>query len=103
LESLQRYRAFVFRITSDPRITATHISLTTAICYHWILNPSALTIQVSRKQLMQLSHIRSIATYHKVIKELQAFGYIIYKPSYHPKKGSTVSLRMVSELTPVNA
>jgi hypothetical protein len=103
LEPLHRYRAFVFRITSDPRITATHISLTTAICYNWILNPSALTIQVSRKQLMRLSHIRSIATYHKVIKELHSFGYIDYKPSYHPKNGSTIALRMVSELTSVNA
>ena len=52
---------------------------------------------------MSLSHIRSIATYHKVIKELQAFGYIIYKPSFHPKKGSTISLCMGSDLTDVNA
>jgi len=52
---------------------------------------------------MQLSHIRSIATYHKVIKELHAFGYIIYKPSYHPKKGSEISLRMVSDLTIANS
>jgi hypothetical protein len=52
---------------------------------------------------MRLSHIRSIATYHKVIKELHAFGYIIYKPSYRPKNGSTISLRMGSELTTVNA
>ncbi len=52
---------------------------------------------------MRLSHIHSIATYHKVIKELHAFGYINYKPSYHPKKGSTISLRMSSELTTVNS
>lgn len=52
---------------------------------------------------MSLSHIRSIATYHKVIKELHAFGYIIYKPSFHPRKGSTISLCLSSGLTHVNA
>lgn len=43
---------------------------------------------------MQASRIRSIATYHKIIKELQAFGYITYAPSYHPKEGSAISLVM---------
>jgi hypothetical protein len=33
---------------------------------------------------MQAARIRSTATYYKAIKELQAFGYIKYYPSYHP-------------------
>jgi hypothetical protein len=41
---------------------------------------------------MAASRIQSRATYHKVVKDLQAFGYLKYTPSYHPVKGSAVSL-----------
>jgi hypothetical protein len=43
---------------------------------------------------MHAAHIRSIATYHKIIRDLQAFGYLDYWPSYHPVKGSLVSLKV---------
>lgn len=36
--------------------------------------------------------IRGIATYHKIIRELHAFGYIDYLPSYHPVNGSLIRL-----------
>ncbi|MCD8741975.1 hypothetical protein LT679_15280 [Mucilaginibacter roseus] len=39
---------------------------------------------------MAYSKIVSIATYHKCIRELDAYGYISYQPSYHPKLGSQV-------------
>jgi hypothetical protein len=39
---------------------------------------------------MALSHIRSIATYHKCLGQLEVYGYIHYQPSYHPVKGSLV-------------
>ncbi len=41
---------------------------------------------------MAASRIQSKATYHKVMKDLQAFGYLKYTPSYHPIKGSSVAL-----------
>jgi hypothetical protein len=41
---------------------------------------------------MAASRIQSRATYHKVMKDLQAFGYLEYAPSYHPVKGSSVRL-----------
>ncbi len=49
-------------------------------------------IYISRKKVMYFAHINSIVTYHKCIKELQAFGYIHYNPSYHPGLGSRVHL-----------
>jgi hypothetical protein len=39
---------------------------------------------------MHFSHISSIATYHKCIKELTAFGYIDYKSSYNYYEGCQV-------------
>jgi hypothetical protein len=41
---------------------------------------------------MRTSKICSISTYHKVINDLSAFGYIRYIPSFHPAKGSTAYL-----------
>ena len=41
---------------------------------------------------MAASRIQSKATYHKIMKDLQAFGYLKYTPSYHPVRGSAVGL-----------
>jgi hypothetical protein len=40
---------------------------------------------------MAYSKIASIATYHKCIKKLDEYGYISYKPSYHPRLGSQIT------------
>ena len=41
---------------------------------------------------MMSSRIRSRATYHKTMDDLRDLGYVRYRPSYHPVKGSEVSL-----------
>ena len=52
---------------------------------------------------MQAAHIRSIATYHKVLYDLQDFGYLHYWPSYHPVKGSLVSLNVLERARKISA
>jgi hypothetical protein len=42
--------------------------------------------------MMVVSKIQAKATYHKVIKELHEYGFIVYKPSYNPFRGSEVQL-----------
>ncbi|MBS1525844.1 MAG: hypothetical protein JST19_09370 [Bacteroidetes bacterium] len=44
---------------------------------------------------MVYSKIASTATYHKYIKQLDKFGYIRYRPSYHPVKGSSIEWLVV--------
>jgi hypothetical protein len=41
---------------------------------------------------MKLSRIQSKSTYHKAISELVDLGYISYRPSFHPKEGSEITL-----------
>lgn len=41
---------------------------------------------------MERSKIKSIATYHKCVKQMEEFGYIEYLPSYNTYKGSQVKL-----------
>ena len=42
---------------------------------------------------MNNSKIGSLATYHKCIKELDAFGYIVYKPTYNSNIGTTIHMQ----------
>jgi hypothetical protein len=69
-----------------------HISLSLALCHSWTASQFQRAYRISRRELMNASRIRSKATYHKVIKELQTFGYLKYSPSYHPIKASEVEL-----------
>ena len=49
---------------------------------------------------MRSAKIKAQGTYQKAIRELQDFGYVEYKPSYHPKEGSTITWRgMMNEGT----
>lgn len=42
---------------------------------------------------MSLSKIKSLTTYHSLMKDLITFGYIGYEPSFHPQFGSKVELK----------
>lgn len=44
--------------------------------------------------IYKIAKIGGYATYHKCIKDLQAYGYIQYLPSYHPALGSLVYLNI---------
>jgi len=41
---------------------------------------------------MKMSKIGSQNTYHKCLNDLDCWGYVCYKPSHHPTKGSQVYL-----------
>lgn len=73
----------IHRLASDPRINVWHIGLLLAIAdisYH---NGGRNPVTITRKLVMRLSHIRSLATYHKCIRQLEEYGYIKYRPSYN--------------------
>ena len=92
MDRLQELMTLMDGLASDVRLKPTHISLCTALCHAWVRSNFQTFFQISRRKLMASSRIQSKATYHKVMKDLQAFGYLKYTPSYHPIKGSTVSL-----------
>ena len=72
-------------VYGDEYLTVWHICLLVAILYLWLNNDCKNPVPVTRRKLMKLSRIRSIATYHKCIKDLVVLGYLRYQPSYHPK------------------
>jgi hypothetical protein len=83
---------FINRMVSDNRLKPVHISLSIALCHSWITNQFRRSYKVSRGILMKDSRIRSKATYHKALNELQKYGYFKYFPSYHPQKASEIEI-----------
>lgn len=84
--------AFI-HLSNDDRVTVWHWSIYMAIFFIWHLNAYRNPVSITRRQIMKLAHIGSIATYHKCIKQLKEFGYIEYLPSYDPSLGSQVYLK----------
>ncbi|WP_194975870.1 hypothetical protein [Aquiflexum lacus] len=82
------------RIQQDKRALTSHICVFAAILQLVIEENGLNHLQVSRQKLMKMAHIKGIATYHKCISDLVEWGFIIYEPSYHPKEGSRVGLKL---------
>lgn len=82
---------FFTRILRDPRISATHISVY-SVLYTLCLSGGTDTICITSHQVMAMAKISAGNTYHRCIRDLAAFGYIIYEPSYNRFVGSKVKL-----------
>lgn len=80
------------KATADQRLTVSHMALFFAIVLLSRRENGYRTIQTSRKVLMNKSHIGSLPTYHKCIKDLVSLNYVEYHPSYHPKLGSRIQM-----------
>jgi hypothetical protein len=89
------HRAFltIFRcLAKDERISVWHFAIYMSLVHKWVAGGLVNPIAISRKEIMGQTHIGSIVTYHKCIRQLKEFGYIIYEPSYNPFIGSYVHL-----------
>ena len=83
----------VFELFSkDSRLNPTHISLYMAMFQLWNLNRFPKQFFINRDEVMQLSKIGSKSTYHRCIKELNHWKYIVYFPSHNPYRGSKVKM-----------
>jgi hypothetical protein len=74
---------FITVVSEDARIGPAHISLYAALLKIWGEQAFQNPIQVKGREVMQLSKIAGVATYHKCIKELHQYGYIQYTPSFY--------------------
>lgn len=89
MPDLAGLRRFFLQVEKDDHITVSHISLYMVLYEWWRLNGFEDPVSVSRRQIMKSAKIKR-TTYHKCMKELNAWGYIRYVPSYHPAQGSRV-------------
>jgi hypothetical protein len=89
---IRHLSGFFDRVVLDDRLNPTHISMYMSLFQIWNLNRFNNPISISRSEMMKVSKIHAKATYHKVIKDLHEFGFIKYRPSYNPFKGSEIDL-----------
>lgn len=84
---------FVFSKLVSGHMTQTrHLALVMVLIHLTFENSSKKRLRASRKQLMTLSRIKSITTYHKTVEELCAMGVIRYYPSFHPQISTEIEL-----------
>lgn len=80
------------KFLEDSRLNPTHISLYMALFQFWNINRFPEVLYINRQEIMQLSKIGSKATYHRCLKQLDAWKYITYMPSHNPYKGSEIKM-----------
>ncbi|MCU4176981.1 hypothetical protein [Carboxylicivirga sp. N1Y90] len=80
------------RLAKDQRVLPRHISLYMALFHIWNKLTFIEGMQIARQEVMPLSKIGSINTYTRTIKELDAWGYVKYKPSKSMYQGSKVTI-----------
>jgi hypothetical protein len=92
MAGLDFYKEYLIAVLTDDRLTPYHLTLIGVILMLSRESSIDVPVRVTRNKLMRMAHIQSPITYHKCIRQLQAFGYIRYMPSYHPALGSQISL-----------
>lgn len=86
------YSDFFKMIAGDTRITPLHISLYMTLIYLKELSFTHDALYVYSCEVRFLAKVSSSTTFRKGMRDLQAFGYIVYEPSFDPAKGSRVIL-----------
>lgn len=82
------FKTFYF----DDRLNPTHISLYMALFQEWNNNRFRNEFYVSRQDMMKASKIGSKSTYHRTVRDLDAWSYLVYYPSNNPFKGSKIKM-----------
>lgn len=89
---IKHLNAVFNQFSKDSRLNPTHISLYVALFQLWNLNRFLEEFFINRDEVMQLSKIGSKSTYHRCIKELNHWKYIVYFPSHNPYRGSKIKM-----------
>jgi hypothetical protein len=92
MQGIKPLSRFFEAIATDPRISITHIGIYAALLQYWQEHQFENPIHVFSYEVMRIAKISASTTYHKIIRELSAYGYIKYEPSYKRNQGSKVYL-----------
>lgn len=89
---IRHLNAVFIQFSKDNRLNPTHISLYVALFQLWNTNRFPEEFYINRDEVMHYSKIGSRTTYHRCIKELSHWKYVIYYPSHNPFKGSKIKM-----------
>jgi hypothetical protein len=77
---------------NDERIKQGHITLYLAFFQLWNRKFFEDILTINRELIMERAKFKSKTTYHNHLRDLDAWGYIKYYPSYHPARGSKIKM-----------
>jgi hypothetical protein len=97
MEVSSRYGKTLVQLIQDQQINTGHLGLMMALLYFSESHDNSNPFPITRKKVMQLSHMKSLPTYYKYMRELVQYGHIQYLPSNHPTKGSLVYLNGIPD------
>ncbi|OYX28902.1 MAG: hypothetical protein B7Z06_00275 [Flavobacteriales bacterium 32-35-8] len=89
---IKHLNAVFLCFSRDNRLNPTHISLYVALFQLWNQNYFKPEFYINREEVMSFSKIGSKSTYHRCVKELSLWSYILYEPSHNPFKGSRIKM-----------
>ena len=81
-----------YRFNEDSRLNPSHVSIYYALFQYWNVFRFCKQFYIQRQEIMEASKVGSLSTYHKCIRELSDWNYILYMPSKNPLKGSQVKM-----------
>ncbi len=90
-EMLDILRLFYQKSQQDCRLNKAHLALFLSLFLYWESAGFPQKINVFSNQMMPLAKISSTATYNKLIRQLDEYGYIRYMPSHYKKRGSEIA------------
>jgi hypothetical protein len=90
METLKPLSQFFSAIEKDYRISSTHIGIYAALLIYRVGKDFINPMEVVGQEVMKIAKISSPTTYHKCIRELHEYGYIVYEPSYKKKQRSKI-------------
>ena len=91
-QAMNLINSFFLSAESDARIGPVHVCLYLSLVNQMNIDQTN-PVSIRSRQMMSKARISGIATYHRIIRDLEAFGYIEYDPSYYHRKPSQVYLR----------
>jgi len=80
------------KIEKDRRLHSSHVALYLALFQYWNINRFKNPISINRQDTLHLSKIGSRNTYHKCMRELSNWGFLLYFPSHDSNKGSIIEM-----------
>jgi len=89
---IKHLKGVFIQFSKDNRLNPTHISLYMALFQLWNINRFEEVFFINREEVMKYSKIGSKSTYHRCMKELCNYTYLIYYPSHNPFKGSKIKM-----------
>ncbi len=81
---------FFGKASTDARIGIAHIGLYASLLQMWSEQGMDGPIKAYAAQVMICAKISSCATYHKLIRDLAAYGIIEYRPSFFKDTASEI-------------